>query len=140
MKKLIFVHGAGGTGAVWHYQAERFADCDAVTLPGRPEGDAARQASTTTGNGCMSISPDREYGTSVLAGQSMGGGIALSYALAYPDETAALILIGSGARLRVNPAFLQTMSDNIDKPPFLVPGPRHDHVRRGRGDGAGERA
>ena len=43
MKKLIFIHGAGGTGAVWHYQAERFPDSDAVTLPGHPDGRAARQ-------------------------------------------------------------------------------------------------
>ena len=36
--KLIFVHGAGNTGLVWHYQTEYFADSEAISLPGHPEG------------------------------------------------------------------------------------------------------
>jgi pimeloyl-ACP methyl ester carboxylesterase len=116
MKKMIFIHGAGGTGAVWQYQAERFPGSDNVTLPGRPEGEP-RDSIDGYREWLRGYIADKGYGPPVLAGQSMGGGIALSYALAYPDETAALILIGSGARLRVNPAFLKTMSDNIDKPP-----------------------
>jgi pimeloyl-ACP methyl ester carboxylesterase len=116
VKKLIFVHGAGGTGGVWHYQKERFPDCDAVTLPGHPEG-GPRDSVDGYREWLRDYISRRGYGAPVLAGQSMGGGIALSYALAHPGETAALILIGSGARLRVNPAFLKTLSDNIDKPP-----------------------
>jgi len=36
--KLIFIHGAGNTGFVWHYQSEYFASSDAVSLIGHPEG------------------------------------------------------------------------------------------------------
>lgn len=116
MKKLIFIHGAGGTGAVWHYQRERFPGCDAVTLPGHPEG-GTRGSIDEYRQWLRTYVADMEYGMPVLAGSSMGGGIALSYALEHPNETSALILIGSGARLRVNPAFLKALTDNIDRPP-----------------------
>lgn len=116
MTKLLFVHGAGGSGAVWHYQRERFADCDAVTLPGHPDGTPASSIDEYRDwlHGYIS---GKQYGKVVLAGQSMGGGIALSYALAYPDEVEALVLISTGARLRVNPAFLGLLSDNAGRDP-----------------------
>lgn len=116
MIKLLFVHGAGGSGAVWHYQQERFVDCDAVTLPGHPDGAPASSVDEYRDwlHGYIS---GKRYGKIVLAGQSMGGGIALSYALAYPDEIAGLALIGTGARLRVNPAFLAMLSDNSGREP-----------------------
>jgi pimeloyl-ACP methyl ester carboxylesterase len=36
----------------------------------------------------------------------MGGAIALQYALNYPDELRGIILLGTGARLRVHPHYL----------------------------------
>ncbi len=48
-------------------------------------------------------------GPFVLAGHSMGGAIALDYALHYPDGVLGLILVGSGGRLRVLPDFLETL-------------------------------
>ncbi len=42
----------------------------------------------------------------VLAGHSFGGAITLMYALKHPDELKGIIIIGSGARLRVAPMFL----------------------------------
>ena len=114
--KLLFIHGAGGCGDVWHYQARHFMSCDAVTLPGHPDGAL-----------CSSVDEYRawlreyivrkKYGSVVLAGQSMGGAIALSYAIAHPAEIGGLVLIGTGARLRVFPDFLKALSDNVDKPP-----------------------
>src|SRR3989304_5754270 len=38
----------------------------------------------------------------------MGGGIAQSFALASPDRLAGLILVGTGARLRVHPDIFAT--------------------------------
>ncbi len=42
----------------------------------------------------------------VLAGHSFGGAIALMYALRHPQELKGVVIIGSGARLRVHPTFL----------------------------------
>ncbi|MBN1497267.1 MAG: alpha/beta hydrolase [Spirochaetes bacterium] len=116
MTKLLFVHGAGGTGAVWHYQRERFPGCDAVTLPGRPDG-ALESSIDGYRDWLRGYCAAQGYGPVLLAGQSMGGGIALSYALAFPGEVRGLILIATGARLRVNPAFLALLAENADADP-----------------------
>jgi pimeloyl-ACP methyl ester carboxylesterase len=113
--KLIFVHGAGNTGLVWHYQTEYFAGSEAVSLPGHPEGKA-----------CTSIDDYAErlhqyvhnkgHSQLVIAGHSMGGAVAQAYALNYPQDVKALILIDTGARLRVRPEFLKLLEDGIDAP------------------------
>ena len=117
--KTIFIHGAGGTGAAWHYQVRRFADADAVTLPGHPDGEPCDSIEGYA-RWLRDYIAGKNYGPSVLAGQSMGGGIALSYALSYPGDTAGLVLIGTGARLRVLPAFLDALSANAGKPPSAM--------------------
>ena len=113
--KLIFVHGAGNTGLVWHYQTAYFADSDAVNLRGHPRGKP-----------CTSIDEyadwlnqyicHKGHSEIVIAGHSMGGAVAQVYALNYPQDVKALILIGTGARLRVRPAFLKLLEDGIDAP------------------------
>jgi pimeloyl-ACP methyl ester carboxylesterase len=113
--KLIFIHGAGNTGLEFHYQTEYFKGSEAPYLPGHPEGKP-----------CTSIDDYahwlHEYvmrgGDSkpVIAGHSLGGAIALMYALTYPDDLKALILVGTGARLRVRPDLLQIIEDFIPTP------------------------
>ena len=49
----------------------------------------------------------------VLAGHSLGGAIALDYALHYPESLAGLILVGTGARLRVAPAILESLHSEL---------------------------
>ncbi len=46
------------------------------------------------------------YKDLVLCGHSLGGGVVLQYALSYPQEVAGLILVGTGARLRVHPQYI----------------------------------
>lgn len=110
---LIFVHGAGGSGKKWTYQLEGIQDYNliALDLPGHggSEGSAADN-----------IIAYREYVWSfiqalklkkfVIAGHSMGGGVALELALAYPEALQGLIIVASGARLRVNPAVLDALA------------------------------
>ncbi len=90
----------------FYYQLRHFRNSKAIDLPGHP-----------TGTPCTSIdgyvewvrgfNTARRYKDVVLCGHSMGGAIALRYALLYPDELKGLILMGTGARLRVDPAFLK---------------------------------
>lgn len=53
----------------------------------------------------------------VLAGHSFGGAIVLMYALRYPQELRGIIIIGSGARLRVHPMFLAPCEQAIKGDP-----------------------
>ena len=48
----------------------------------------------------------------MLAGHSMGGAIALEFALRYPARLAGLILVGTGAKLRVAPEILTGILDD----------------------------
>ena len=49
----------------------------------------------------------------ILAGHSMGGAIALEFALRYPARLAGLILVGTGAKLRVAPEILTGILDDF---------------------------
>ena len=108
--QLLMVHGSGQNELTYHYQTAQFANADAVNLPGHPDGQP-----------CDSIGGYadwlREYAVGkglppfVLFGHSMGGAVALDYALRYPGDLAGLVLIGTGARLRVHPDYLNRCLD-----------------------------
>jgi len=106
--KLIFIHGSGGTGLSFRRQTEYFKGSIAPDLPGHPDGEpcAAMEGYAEWFRGIITCHGYRDV---VLAGHSLGGGIALTYALAYPGELRGLILLGSGTRLRVLPAFLDIL-------------------------------
>ena len=119
--KLVFIHGAGNTGLVWHYQAEYFADSDAVSLPGHPEGNACTSVDDYA-EWLYRYVQQKGYSQPVLVGHSMGGAVAQMYALKYPTGVKGLVLIGTGARLRVRPDFLEFIEANIDSPATWLKG------------------
>ena len=105
---MVFVHGSGASGDIWRYQTAYFADSHAVNLPGHPDGQALKSVDE-----CVDWLRQylRAMGCStdvVLAGHSLGGAIALTFALKYPQEVKGIIIISSGARLRVHSVFLTT--------------------------------
>lgn len=104
---VVFVHGAGGAQEQWRFQLRNLGsrrNTLAVDLRGHGESQ---------GDGSRTIEDYRDFvrdlldalgiTRTVLAGHSMGGGIVQSFALTYPDRLAALVLVGTGARLRVHP-------------------------------------
>ena len=114
--KLVFIHGSGGTGQVWKSQTERFPDSVAVTLPGHPDGAPCESIEEATRWLRSELGSDVGSEPLVLVGHSLGGAIALQYALEYGEEVAGIVLVGSGARLRVNPATLKALEQAIDRP------------------------
>jgi pimeloyl-ACP methyl ester carboxylesterase len=56
----------------------------------------------------------------VVAGHSMGGAIALTMALQYPRRVAGLVLVGTGARLRVLPTILDGTLSDFDNTVALI--------------------
>ncbi|MFW9879504.1 MAG: alpha/beta fold hydrolase, partial [Candidatus Thorarchaeota archaeon] len=48
----------------------------------------------------------------ILSGHSLGGAVIQSYYFIYPNDVVALILIGTGGRLRVLPSILETVKNN----------------------------
>lgn len=113
--KLILVHGSGSTGEVWKYQNTYFPDSEAVNLPGHPVGKPCTSVLDYT-YWLHDYISKRGYKGPVLAGHSLGGAIVQTYALEYPNDAGAIILIGTGARLRVTPDFLALLEAGIANP------------------------
>ncbi len=116
---LVFVHGAGESSMSYHYQLEYFSDAVGIDLPGHPMGKPCTSVEGyvewvrgfIAGRRCTDV---------VLCGHSMGGAITQTYALRYPDELKGIVLVGTGARLRVAPEYLKASEDGIAEPaPWL---------------------
>lgn len=111
-ERVIFIHGSGDSGAVWEPLLRLLPDLNtlAYDLPGHgaraaepgPErmsvGDYAEDV-------YQSLTAQGGDG-GVVVGHSLGGAIALRLALDHPDFARRIVLVGSGARLRVAPATL----------------------------------
>lgn len=107
---LVFVHGAGGTHRHWGNQLQglRGGALYALDLPGhgRSGGEAERSI-----HGYAEFLLDflraSGAGRATLVGHSMGGAIVQHLALNHASEVQGLILVGTGARLRVLPSLLE---------------------------------
>ena len=117
--KLVFIHGAGCSSLSFYYQLRHFRSAKAIDLPGHPDG---KPCDTVDGylEWVRGFIRARRYKNVILCGHSMGGAIAMRYALKYPEELRGLILLGTGARLRVHPQYLQRCREaGEDKAPWL---------------------
>jgi pimeloyl-ACP methyl ester carboxylesterase len=109
---IIFVHGSGACRDIWRYQTDYFRDSHAVNLPGHPHGQILKSVEESVDWLREYIKVNR-YTDVVLAGHSFGGAITLMYALKYPQELNGIVIIGSGARLRVHSIFLGPCEEAI---------------------------
>ncbi len=109
---LVFVHGSGGNGAVWRYQTNYFEDSVALTLPGRPDGELCDSIESAAAWTWSELQAD-DIEQPVIVGHSLGGAIALQLALEHPGDLSGIVLIGSGARLRVHPATLAALEEFV---------------------------
>jgi pimeloyl-ACP methyl ester carboxylesterase len=122
---LVLVHGAGGSHLDWPAPLRRLREANvyALDLPGHGRSG---------GTGRSSIADYRDFlfafldalslERAVVIGHSMGGAISLDFALHYPDRPAGLILVGSGARLRVLPTILTGILTDFEATVDLVLG------------------
>jgi pimeloyl-ACP methyl ester carboxylesterase len=123
-RPVVFVHGAGGRGEVWLPQLAGLADVArlvAVDLPGHGGSE---------GRGCRSVDDYAAWLLALLAalglervvlvGHSMGGAIAQTVALAQPERLDGLVLVGTGARLRVLPRILELLRDDPPRGASLI--------------------
>ena len=110
---LVFIHGAGGSGAFWSAQVQGLTgrvNTVAVDLPGH--GHSA-------GDGKLKIT---DYAQAVVdfisqiavpkpipCGLSMGGAITQQLLIDHRDQIEAGILVSTGARLKVAPVIFETI-------------------------------
>jgi pimeloyl-ACP methyl ester carboxylesterase len=110
---LVLLHGAGGNHLFWpahlrHLQGEQVY---ALDLPGHGHSEGAgRQSVPAYAQAVVHWMGECGIAEAVLAGSSMGGAIALWIALTLAERVAGLVLVGTGARLRVSPEILEGTS------------------------------
>ncbi|MGM0592148.1 MAG: alpha/beta fold hydrolase [Halobacteriota archaeon] len=117
---VLFLHGSGGTHAVWKAQS-RLSDrlpVIALDLSGHGESD---DVDADPGYGCLSAYVDdavavaRETGARVLVGNSLGGAIALTMVLERDLPIDGLVLTGTGAKLGVLEDLLVWLEGDFDR-------------------------
>lgn len=111
---VILIHGAGGHHLYWPPQIRRLHNqrIFAVDLPGHGKsGGIGHHTIDDYVGEILEFMKALRLNAAVLVGHSMGGAIALETAIRYPKRVLGLGLAGSGARLRVAPAILQSASD-----------------------------
>jgi pimeloyl-ACP methyl ester carboxylesterase len=111
-RPLVFIHGSGGSSQSWEFQVERFGDTAfPIDLPGHGERADTLPPEVSVSDYARVVHEIvfEELGLKapIIAGHSLGGAITLTMGLEYASELSGLILIGTGARLRVLPSILE---------------------------------
>jgi pimeloyl-ACP methyl ester carboxylesterase len=109
---LLFIHGAGGTHRHWGEQLAGLGGVNryAVDLPGhgRSEGEG-RTSIGGYAEVILQLLDALGVDKVCLVGHSMGGAISQYLALEHHSRVDRLVLVGTGARLRVLPSLLEMM-------------------------------
>jgi len=124
-RNLVLVHGAGGSHLDWPAPLRRLtgANVYALDLPGHGRSEGTGRSSVAAYRDFLFAFLDAlRLEKAVVVGHSMGGAIALDFALHYPHRLAGLILVGTGARLRVLPAILTGILTDFEATVDLVLG------------------
>ena len=114
---LVLLHGAGGSHLNWPPELRRLdrVTVYALDLPGH--GRSAGRGQDAVGDYAVDVVAFLDavgIERAVVVGHSMGGAIALTMALDSPERVTGLVLIATGARLRVAPAILERISTNFE--------------------------
>ncbi len=121
-RTLVFIHGSGGDHTDWIRQYTPLKNAypiAAIDLPGhgRSEGPGEREVAAyvewvkKTLDALGIVRP-------VLIGRSLGAAICLSFAIRYGEKVSAVVPVGGGARMPVNPAILEGLRQD----PALIVG------------------
>jgi pimeloyl-ACP methyl ester carboxylesterase len=111
---VILVHGAGGSRLDWSPQLRREPSLNLVAVdlpghgksPGEGRNHVAEYAADIAG-----LIDALEWPKAIIVGHSMGGAIAQTMALDTATKVAGIILVGTGAKLPVNPDIINRVVD-----------------------------
>ena len=103
---MLLIHGAAGSRLDWPLPLRKMgAIVPDLNGHGKSAGEG-RETIREYAEDMAALLDALEIERAFICGQSMGGAIALTMALAHPARVRGLILIASGARLRVHPDIL----------------------------------
>jgi pimeloyl-ACP methyl ester carboxylesterase len=111
---LVLIHGAGGQHLSWPAEARRLPDARVYTLDlpghGKTEGPG-HQSIEGYARSVVKFMDAAGLSRAVFAGHAMGGAIALTLALDFPDRVAGVLLISTGPRLPIPSSILENAAN-----------------------------
>ncbi len=114
---IVMVHGAGGSWATWFMQLKHLSDVlHVVAIDLNGHGSTPdRQEDETFESYLLDIREVvSQYKKPVLCGHSMGGGLTQLYALENQEDLSGIVLVGTGAKLRVNHLIFQMLQSDVE--------------------------
>ena len=117
-KFLIFIHGSGSSSSIWRYQfdIDDHYTLIALDLPSHGRSDKVETLSLELYVDVLKkFIESLDYEEIILCGHSLGGAVIQSFYFNNPNLVNKLILVGTGARLRVSPVILESLKMNYDK-------------------------
>lgn len=122
--ELVFLHGAADSSAVWGLQEEHFGGAHrllALDLPGHGQRLSEQSHDSLDLNADEVVREIRAqaFHSPVVVGHSMGGAVALTIALEHPALVRALVLVASGARLRMPAGLIEAARQRAATGPLM---------------------
>jgi pimeloyl-ACP methyl ester carboxylesterase len=118
-KSLVFIHGSGGNSSAWSHQYTKLHksfNIAAVNLPGHGKsGGSGRQDIHDYVHPFQDLLHSLGLTKPILIGHSLGAAIALSFAARHPADISAVISVGGGLTMPVNPAILDGLSQQPEE-------------------------
>lgn len=112
-KNLVLIHGSGGDYTCWPLSELETTGTNvySIDLPGHGQSDGSARIDVTDYAAVVTAFVEALGLSGVyVAGHSLGGGIALTIGIAAPSWLSGLILVATGARLRVNPMIFEALN------------------------------
>ena len=115
---IIFIHGSGGDASTWKNQLNAINSYSliALDLPSHGKSDRFEDLSLNLYVDVLKRLIDSlDYDKIIVCGHSLGGAIIQTYYFKYPEDLDALILMNTGAKLRVSPAILESLKRDYEE-------------------------
>jgi pimeloyl-ACP methyl ester carboxylesterase len=113
---ILFIHGSGGSSALWENQVDLLAahvNTIAVDLPGHGESNAPGLDRVEDYSAAVAHFIEAAgIPAPIPCGLSMGGAIVLQLLLDHTSSFKAAILVNTGARLRVQPFVFEAINND----------------------------
>lgn len=113
-RNIFYIHSSGSDAGQWEYQIEGVGGY-AIDLPNHGRSDYAEINSVDDYAYYVSQAIKQTCNRAVVAGHSLGGAVAQKVYLNYPETCTGLVLVGTGARLRVLPEILENLRTAPEK-------------------------
>jgi pimeloyl-ACP methyl ester carboxylesterase len=112
-RPVVFIHGGGSNGHSWHYQYDHLGQAHspvALDLPGHGRSSGVEALPTTEDYSSFlaAFLDSLKLESAVLVGRSMGGAIAMDFALRYPTRVKGLVLIATSAKFNISQDMIDT--------------------------------